>query len=138
MDDNPVAEARPKVYRDLPCQLVRSELIERGEQLALLQGEIESVEAAKKEDNAMWNAKTKAARARMEKLGKEIREKQEIREVEVRETLHADIGKALTIRVDTGENIRERAMTEDEKQRSLFERGPVDADGGESMAGSAD
>jgi hypothetical protein len=122
MDENPVADMshKPKEYRELPCKLSDDELRQRGDALATLQGELETIAEVRKASNASLNARAKATTAQMERLGKQVRERQELRSVEVRETLIAEMGQATTTRVDTGEEVGHRAMTEDEKQGSLF------------------
>jgi hypothetical protein len=120
MEETPVHDSKPKVYRELPCELSAAEIAAKADELAQAVGVIEAVEAAKKEDAAYHNTRIKAKSAVAERLAKQVRDRQEMRSVEVRELLVPGAGEVHTFRADTGAVIGERPMTEHEKQRSLF------------------
>jgi len=126
--------AKPAVYRELPVNLTGSELQEAGEQLAANIGALERIEQARKEDNDFHNAKAKAVKPVIERLARIVRERQELREIEIRELVVLGTKTVRTIRVDTGEELSTRPMTDAENQRSLFAPVPDAADaGGEDM-----
>ena len=60
------------------------------------------------------------ARERNALLGK-VREESEMRDVDVEVTWNFATNEVLTVRLDTGELVRSRAMTFDERQERLFE-----------------
>lgn len=121
--------AKASVYRELPCQLDEAELRQRGEQLAVYQGQAEATARQKKEDAKYHSDKLKFVQAKMELVAKELRDRQEIRSVEVVETIETSSKMMLLCRIDTGEEIGRRPMTELELQRTLFpvEQTPLDA-----------
>ncbi len=120
--ENPIDDgAKPAQFLELPVKLTEVELADCSYRLAENIGALESIETERKADNDHWNAKAKAVKPVIERLAKMVRERQELRQVEVRELLDGPAKTAKTIRVDTGEVIRTREMTEAERQRSLFE-----------------
>lgn len=122
----PVADTRAKVYRELPCKLLGVEVEERGVHLAQLEGELIQQELEKKEDAATYNGRIKILRGQIAHTAKQVREGQELRQVEVRELIVPSTGMVATQRADTGEVLSQRAMTEAERQRGLFGRGLAD------------
>lgn len=104
----------------LRCALTPLELAERADLAARKVQERDAIEAVRV-------AASKAAKAQIAELDEEIRalstqvrEKSEYRPVEVREIEHFENNSIGIYRTDTGELIRERAMTSEERQRSLF------------------
>jgi hypothetical protein len=97
-----------------------SELRERGDSLAVFQGHIEAYEGNKKADAEHWNTKIKSERASMERVAKQIRDRQAIRAVEVRELVTPESGEVALTRTDTGVVLSIRRWTDEERQRSMF------------------
>ncbi len=133
--DSPAENARPAVFREFPCKLSGIEIQERGEELARLEGDLVQQELEKKEDASTYNMRIKVLRAQIEHTAKQVRDGQEMRDVEIRELLVPENQTVITHRVDTGEHIGQRDMTEDEQQRSLFPRGLSDVTGDTASAG---
>lgn len=91
-------------------------------------GEVEAKEAAATE---RWKAEKKAletdvstARAKLSMLGRIVREKRELRDVEVKTVFDFENRVVDTVRQDTGEIIETRGMTQSEMQRKLFDVTP--------------
>lgn len=104
----------------LSCRLTDTEMRERGEKLADLRKQIAEVEAAKK--NAAENFKSQIITlvAVADDITDEINTKSEVREVEITEEKNYDKKQAYTIRLDTHETVRTRALTPQELQRPFF------------------
>jgi hypothetical protein len=113
-------EAFPKHDEYLPCELTPEECHARGDEIAKLVGDYERDAADKKESVAAWNHKLETISVREAKLAKEMREGIEYRLVGVSQE-RDELQKAIVIvRLDTGERVRSRPMTEDEKQLGMF------------------
>ncbi len=133
--DQSAENARPAVFRELPCKLTASEVQAFGEKLAAYVGRLEQIETEKKVDADIHAVKIKGVKPVIERLAKIVRDRQEFRSIEIRELVVPETRTVITHRVDTGENIGERDMTEDEQQRSLFPRGLSDVTGDLATAG---
>ncbi len=104
----------------LSCKLTETEIRERGEKLADLRKQIADVEAGKK--NAMENFKSQLTTLIKvaDDVTEEINTKSEFRDVEVTEEKDYVKKQGLTIRLDTNEIVRTRALTPQELQRPLL------------------
>lgn len=110
-------------FEKLPVQLSDEEVRLRGEELAAKRKEWEAVKAEAK-------AAAQAAKSQLDELDTDISElarvvraRTEWRDVEVIEQRDFDRGLVETIRTDTGEVVRSRAMTGGERQITLLGAG---------------
>ena len=101
---------------DLLCRLSAEEWADRAQQLATAQGELEQFRARKADTNAALAAEEKRISFNICKLGMSVRSKSESREVQCE--LRADYrsGRAIIVRLDTGEVVRERPLLPEERQ----------------------
>lgn len=114
----------------LPVKLTEGELSLRAQELASAEsvlGDAERrlasfVEAAK---GTKKGIETEIGEARFEvgRLARVVRERKESREVPIVEESDFEAGAVNTIRTDNNEIVATRGMTQEERQRSLFERG---------------
>lgn len=113
-----------KKVEDLPVQLTQDEITERGQRLAAVDGEIESHLQREKEVKANLKATRSRLEAERSLLSMVVRNREEARPVRV--TLHGDheAGLVFEIRDDTGEVVRTRPLTDDDRQLRLVEEGP--------------
>lgn len=122
-----MTDAKPDVLgtdeRPLYCDLTPDELRERGDQLAVLMGEIDHEREEIKETVKELKQALAEKTLRAAKLAGTIRMRREERAVTI-ETRAITGGVAQEIRTDTGEVIRTRPMTEAERQRMLPRIGP--------------
>lgn len=104
----------------LECKLNEDELLDRGQQLARVDGELR--EHKSHADQVKSQLKADEARLDSERhfLASCVRNKSEPRSVEVECVLDSkNRRRVLEIRLDTGEVVRSRAAREDELQRDL-------------------
>lgn len=104
----------------LSCKLTDTEMKERGILLADLRKQIREVEAAKKTAAENFKSQITDLVKRADDVTHEINTKSELRDVEVTEEKRFDLKQAHTIRLDTGETVRTRALTPQELQRPLL------------------
>ena len=105
--------------RDLPVKLTDAEMIVKGQELAELENELRSLEDKKRETSKEFSGQLEAMRKKIADTAHEINTKQEFRDVEV-ETVRDE--KELTImvvRLDTGEIVSKRLMSNAERQPIL-------------------
>jgi hypothetical protein len=103
----------------LPCKLTDEELRERGDELVKVLAAVDEIEAEKKLANDQFKARIQIQEARARELRTAIETKREDRSVECVESYELRLGVARTTRVDTGEQIRERALRSSELQPTL-------------------
>lgn len=112
---------KERVTLSLRCQLTPDELRERGDRLAELLDERDRIDA----DLVMARQRAKSEHAAIEPelgdLRSQIKTRHELREVDCEVRFDFSDGKAYTVRTDTGEIVRSRALTHDERQGNLFE-----------------
>ncbi len=111
----------------LPCELTEPELRARGDEIAKLVGDQEIVELEKKEAAESHNAEIKSLVGAQSTLAKQVRERREYRMVDVRRIAVENLKLIRWVRADTDETVRERPMTEEEKQIHLFPAAPDEA-----------
>lgn len=103
----------------LPCQLTEREKLSKGQELVARLGEKEELEeraaAASKDFKRAITVKDQGARD----LATEIRTGVEYREIDCQEVASFAQNVVQTIRVDTGETIRSRAMLLAERQGAM-------------------
>lgn len=105
----------------LPCSLNPDEIRRKGEELALARKKHKDLAEEAKSVAAEFKAKLKRLDETIDDLAEQIRSKRETRDVEVierRDTVNAMVE---TVRCDTGEVVRSRAMTLNERQVHLFD-----------------
>jgi hypothetical protein len=122
-----VSEKNEKMTELLPVQLTDEEWDARADEMAatekkllIAEGrELEFAEHAKYEKKKLESV-TADLRSKLSCQATVVREKQEKREVEVVERKDFEGSAVRLIRIDTGEVVRTRAMTEADRQRALF------------------
>lgn len=108
-----------KEKRRLRVPLTDAELIAAGQRLADEIREIQSLEADAAAVSKQYKAKIAEVQAKLDVTRGLVHDRYEIRQVEVANVLDYTDVKSRTFRLDTGEMIEERKLTEDEKQSSL-------------------
>ena len=104
----------------LPCVLLDDEVMRKGEELAAARKEHHELSDAAKASAAEWKAKLKAVDEKIDDLAEQVRSRREDRKVEVVDRNDMTQFRVLSVRTDTGEVIRMRAMTVAERQPNLF------------------
>lgn len=120
--------------RTLPVTLTRDELLERGEALALMRGKRNGIAYDQKASNADFKEKLEDADTEIDRLAGIVRSKSEPRPVDC--TARRDMQRYVidTIRLDTGEVIETRTMTEQERQLKVFDDDDLDLPSGQETA----
>lgn len=114
-----------KEKRSLRCQLTQEELLAAGEKLAELLDNLRRAESERESVVKQYKAKEAELAAQIESQQLLVRNKSEIRMVDCENVLDYTAVKCIVTRMDTGEIILDRKLTEDEKQSTL----PFDEDG---------
>lgn len=109
----------PTWNEDLPVALTRDELFERGERLALQDQLLADAEAARKQSALEHKGKINDIKSERSRLALIVRERAESRPVPVTKVEHFARGVTDIVRTDTGEVVRSKAMTDDERQSDL-------------------
>lgn len=106
---------------ELWCDLTPDEIQERAQQLGASLAEYDAVESDKKDAMKEYGEQLKEIAGRMRRLSRIIRSKQEQRIVKCAIFFHVPVvGTKRIVRMDTGEIVREEAMTQAESQQHLF------------------
>ena len=127
--------SNPDIHREkLPCELNQLQIHARGVEIAKRMGDRDELELEKKATADQYNADIKIETDRIAALAREVRERRQYCEVEVKMVRVENTGMIQWIRQDTDEIVRERLMTEDERQLKLLDA-PAEAPG-EKAAGS--
>lgn len=108
-----------KASEMLKCDLQDTELLQFGEDLANAQSEIHELNTQLDGIKKEYKSKTSALEAEVDKLGNLLRQKYQMREVECEVTCDYDEGIVIVKRMDTGEEVKRRPMTDSELQREL-------------------
>lgn len=98
----------------LDCKLTDEEIAKTAREMAALELEIEQTEGHKKAAVKQYSDELKEMRARARELARGVREGVIKRDVEVRDEVHNL--NMVTVRLDTGETIDSRPMTDAERQ----------------------
>lgn len=122
---------REKVTEILPVRLTPVELAARADELANLLQKRDTVDEEKSSANARFKSQFEEIDTRMSALGRELRDKEVAREVEVTRTMNYAEKIVETVRNDTGELVRTRSMSPDEMQMRFLPGG--DAQEGASL-----
>lgn len=107
----------------LPVRLTKSELLERGNSLALAREHYTRQRGEAKAAAAVAKADLEEIEGEVDRLAGIVRAKAEPRPVETRVVRDYERGVVDTVRLDTGELVRTRAMTEQERQIRIFDDG---------------
>jgi len=108
-----------KFQQRLPVMLTEKELLGAGDRAAHLAKEAHEAEEARKEADATAKATVKRLQNESEALLATVRDKREYRLVPCERRFDFRLGKVTEIRVDTGEQLSERPMRDDERQTEL-------------------
>ena len=109
-----------KITLELEVRLTPKELQEKGQEMASAVLQYDRYENEKKEIAADLGAKMKELHGKLSKLADVVDRKAEMRSVECQVELdHPIPGSKATIRMDTGEMIKEEPMTPQERQGNL-------------------
>ena len=103
----------------LRVPLTNEELLQHGADLAEAQQELDEINDELKTIKADYKMRTTAIEARAAKLGNLVRQKYDLRQVEVEITLDFDEGIVTVVRLDNDEVAEQRPMDDDEKKREL-------------------
>jgi len=105
--------------RNLPVALTDDEIRKAGDALAMACEDITSEEARAKEIKDDLKNRMSSLEAERNRLAVLVRRKEEYRQVEVDIWFDYQRGMVEEIRTDTGEQIKIRPMTDDERQQGL-------------------
>lgn len=105
-----------KATRNLPCALTPTEMDQRRDRLAMLHQEKDQLEQEKSDAAKAFNDKLKTMETEMSQLAREIREKAEYRDIEVKWVRDFNQKTKDLIRADTGEVVDSEALGPDEMQ----------------------
>lgn len=115
--------------RLLFCPLTDEEIQRKAEKLAIAREEVNLKAAALKQHSSLVKEEIALLDGDINSLAREIRTKQERRDVEVETRRNEDNLTIEVYRSDSGELIEARPMTADEKQRKLFAIGDAPKNG---------
>lgn len=128
---NEVVEASTEVQRKagerparifgeiLPCLLTEADLALIARETGKLRSERREIENKARMSKEHWKAKLDGVDAHLDELGEKAEKGTESREVKCREDFLYETGTVRVTRLDTGEVIRERAMSAAERQPNL-------------------
>lgn len=116
-----------KTFRNLKVELTHDEKYDMGLKLAKEHGEIVKATEAKEEVSATLTAELKAARARASSTARVLANGYEFREVECEWRYTPEERRADLVRLDLGEVVETRPMTEKELQKKLDLPEPIPA-----------
>lgn len=105
---------------ELPVVLLTEELLDRGARLAKLEDVLAEHEAHSESVKRELKAKEAHIAAERSFLANVVRNKKEPRQVQVREVANFETNMLAVIRQDTGEVVRDRPLTAEERQVNLF------------------
>jgi hypothetical protein len=108
-----------KLTRNLPCRLTETELLDRADQLSVVVQETTAEEGRQTDVKAQMKARLTELDARKTRLAITIGRKEEYRDVEVELMADVQAGTVTIYRMDNGEALETRPMTEQERQSSL-------------------
>ena len=106
----------------LACELSEEEIQFRAQELGVAVTEYDVIADEKKDAMKGFKERLEVVAHRMRRLSKIVQEKREYRMVPCVVEFHKpSAGTKRTVRMDTGEMVREEAMTPEERQNNLFE-----------------
>ena len=107
------------ITKFLPCKLTDQELLDYGAELGSTIQDISAEEARQTSMKTELKARMTALEAKSAELSTKITRQEELRDVKVEPRLDFKAGIYREVRTDTGEVIRERPITDDERQEEL-------------------
>ena len=105
----------------LKCILTDDEFREYSSTLARKYSDIQELESQKKAITSDFASRINSATEETSRLARIIQNKCEYRNVDCEILYNYDKGIVTVIRLDTGEEVKSRAMTSDERQKKMFE-----------------
>jgi glutathione peroxidase-family protein len=108
------------ITKRLGCLLSDEERLEFADQLAEANERVESAKSAKKSMMKQMQSEIDVAEAHRDNVNNIVASKTEYRDVDVRVVWNYDKGRIQQVRIDTGEMIVDRPMTQKEKQQNLL------------------
>lgn len=106
--------SEPKLER-LPVDLTTTELLERGRNLAELNGSIKDIEEAAKAVALSYKREIALKESEAAQIAQEISTRQQWREVDCRDDFYYEDSTVRRLRLDTGKIIGNRRMTAEER-----------------------
>lgn len=119
---------------DVAVPINQSEVLVAAEQLARCETELADLEAHAKAQKDELKAKKTAILSRRADLASVVREKKQVRALEVQLLANWTSGTLSKVRVDNGETVTQRKLTEEERQS----RFPLEAMGNQAVSPEAD
>lgn len=116
-----IANKKVVIKETLPCKLTDDERLARADDLANAVQVVEQVRQEKKSLVRQVDARLNAAESKREELADVVASGREYREVIVHQVFDYDKGVVTETRIDTGEVIASRDLTDEERQASLLE-----------------
>lgn len=117
-DQQPVVQKR-KDRRHLFCKLTEAELAEASDDLARYLDDAEALEAELATIKSQYKAKLEQCQGNIQARKRLVRDKREMRAIDVETTMDFTNCTLTVVRLDTGEVIENRALTGDEKQLQI-------------------
>ena len=114
-------QEKREVVRHLPCVLTIDELAEQGQGLAALYAEAADLEASKKAAMSEYRAKQDALERKAKSVVEILHDRTVWRTVECEEILDYAERRCSVFRLDTGEQVEERTLTDAECQAEIQE-----------------
>ena len=116
------------ITRHLPCQLSDEERLAYADKLADATNAIEIAKDNMKSMQKQMQTELTEVTARRDKINRIVASKTEYRDIDVEIEKNYETGRVRQVRIDTGEIIVDRPMTQKEKQASLLDGGELDED----------
>lgn len=124
-----------KITKNLRCDLSEKDVAERSDRVAHLIAKKETKEEELKLQTKQAKNEIGMVEAEITHLASEVRDRATYRDIECERQYRISDGKVVDVRLDTGEEVFERAMTAAELQGELPFEGDVDDEfGGEEDA----
>ena len=108
----------------LPCKLTNEELLDYGDQMARVQQDINAEEDRQKSAKEELKSRMAKLESQRSELANKVARKEEYRDVEVETTINYEAETYSKIRLDTGEVLFQREITEEERQMELTKEQP--------------
>lgn len=111
---------RVRSHEMLPVPLTDDELLAHADRAARLQGQADHEAEALRDEMKERRAEIEELRTQAREALRLVRERREDRRVEVEVVYEYAANAVVLVRLDTGEQVRQRPMTADERQEALF------------------
>jgi hypothetical protein len=127
-----------QIEMQLACELSQEEIQFRAQELGVAVAEYDVIDDEKKSAMKLFKERLEVVAHRMRRLSKIVQEKREYRMVACVVEFHVPaVGSKRIVRTDTGEIVREEAMTPEERQNNLFEGKESEERGKRSRGGGS-